>query len=70
MAKTKPINQPKQPSTKQRIAALEQSLYNLNTIVGLYVDFNKDTKGFNRFLEEKMQQIEKQRKEEEESKED
>ena len=69
MAKTKPINQPKQLSSKQRIAALEQSLYNLNTIVGLYVDFNKDTKGFNRFLEEKTKQMAELRKKEEESKE-
>ena len=60
MAKTKPINQQKQPSTKQRITNLERGLFNLNQILSMYVDYNEDAKGFQRFLKEKMEMAKKQ----------
>ena len=59
MAKTKPIN-PEKKSDKEKIEFLEKAMMNVNNILALYVEYNKDGKGFQRFLEERMTQVKKQ----------
>ena len=59
MAKTKPIN-PEKKSDKEKIEFLEKAMMNVNNILALYVEYNKDGKGFQRFLEERMTQAKKQ----------
>ena len=59
MAKTKPIN-PEKKSDKEKIEFLEKAVMNVNNILSLYVEYNKDGKGFQRFLEERMTQAKKQ----------
>ena len=59
MAKTKPIN-PEKKSDKEKIEFLEKAMMNVNNILALYVEYNKDGKGFQRFLEERMVQAKKQ----------
>ena len=57
-------NKPKSISTKEKLVHLEQSIMSMNNILGLYVDYNKDGKGFNRFLEEKLAQNKKSQEKE------
>ena len=59
MAKTKPIN-PEKKSDKEKIEFLEKAMMNVNNILALYVEYNNDGKGFQRFLEERMVQAKKQ----------
>ena len=59
MAMTKPIN-PEKKSDKEKIEFLEKAMMNVNNILALYVEYNKDGKGFQRFLEERMTQAKKQ----------
>ena len=56
-------NKPKSMSTKEKLDYLDKSIMSLNNILGLYVEYNKDGKGFNRFLEEKLAQNEKAQEE-------
>ena len=57
-------NKPKSMSTKDKLDYLEKSVMSLNNILGLYVEYNKDGKGFNRFLEEKLAQNKKSQEKE------
>ena len=63
MAKTKPINPQKQLSTKQRLKSMEIAFTNLSNAFSLYIEYNKDGKGFSRFLEERMAQAKKEAEE-------
>ena len=54
MAKTKPISPEKKESTEARIAKLENMTINVYNLLALYVDYNKDGKGFQRFIEERV----------------
>ena len=55
------------PSTKERIYQLERVVFGINNILGLYVEYNEDMKGFNRFIKERA---EKKKAEMEKSKEE
>ena len=57
-------NKPKSISTKEKLTHLEQAIMSINNILGLYVEYNKDGKGFNRFLEEKLAQNKKSQEKE------
>ena len=66
MAKTKPINSEKKPSDKEKIEYLEKAIINVNNLLGLYVEYNEDTKGFQRFLKERMERIKADKESQEE----
>ena len=56
-------NKPKSMSTKEKLTSLEKAIISMNNILGLYVEYNKDGKGFNRFLEERLTQNKKAQEE-------
>ena len=45
----------KKPTQKEKVGHLERAVVGINNILALYVDYNEDTKGFQRFLKEKME---------------
>tara|TARA_R100000781_G_C4013927_1_gene104665 strand:- start:234 stop:425 length:192 start_codon:yes stop_codon:yes gene_type:complete len=49
-------NKPQKITTKEHLKIVDRAITTLNNILGLYVEYNNDTKGFNRFLEEKIAQ--------------
>ena len=63
MAKTKPINPQKQLSVKEKMKRMEMAFTNLSNAFSLYIEYNKDGKGFSRFLEERMTQAKKEAEE-------
>ena len=46
----------KKPTTKEIVRRLEKAVIGLNNVFGLYVEYNEDMKGFQRFLKEKQNQ--------------
>ena len=45
-------------TTEERLKKLETQNFNLSVLLSLYVEYNKDGKGFQRFVEERKAQVE------------
>tara|TARA_Y100001963_G_C6529098_1_gene330216 strand:- start:354 stop:545 length:192 start_codon:yes stop_codon:yes gene_type:complete len=45
-------------TTQERLTKLEAQNFNLSVLLSLYVEYNKDAKGFQRFVEERKAQVE------------
>ena len=49
-------------SLEEKIEILERNLVSMNNVVGLYVEYNNDHKGFTKFLEERQRLMDEKKK--------
>ena len=48
-------------TTKEEVKHLRQAVMGINNVLAMYVDYNDDMKGFQRFMKEKAEQKQEER---------